>query len=517
MRTKVAWFGVSILGAAMLLIGRVHGAMYTWGLSVGQTGDWSVASNWSAHTIPTSNDYAYVANGATATITKPGLTCNELTIGAASASGAVDMTSGQLLTGTLTVQNGEFTLSGNATLSTTNENISPYRSAAGHSQAGGIGTFNQTGGTHTVSNTLWLGYGGIGTYNIGGGALLSAGTLISGAISSLGSPGFMAQSGQAVVSANSIIMLDGSYSLGDNARLYAGSLMVGGNFNQTGGTNTSNTVMIGNSLSIVGEGLYGAYAISGNALLSGSNLYVGGAWGNQPSIGMLTQTGGTAIAANVYVGVPPGGSGGSYNDSLYSLSGGALLSASNVYLGGTITQSGGTASIANTLTFLGSTYANYTLSGGLLVLSKSQALGSRFNFNGGTLQAAASFAQYGLTLSTPNGNQTIDPGGYTLYLSGVTGPGNLIESGPGELVLSGNYTGGTTVTDGTLIVTNLASGTDLTVGSAAAFPAPIVLGDALSNDSSGSTVPEPASVTLVAAGAITCIGYSLLRRRRPTD
>jgi autotransporter-associated beta strand protein len=187
-----------------------------------------------------------------------------------------------------------------------------------------------------------------------------------------------------------------------------------------------------------------------------------------------------------------------------------------------MSQSGGTVEIASVLRI----QQFYNLNDGLLTVAGFGG-GGRFNFNGGTLQAGASFSLVGtfnspvLTLNTPNGTGALDTSAYTVTLSGVTGLGNLIKIGSGKLILSSTntYTGGTTVAGGTLIVTQpqaLASGSDLTIGNAAAFPAPIVAGDAPPGNSPGSPVPEPTALALIAAAAITLLGYGLRRRRIAT-
>jgi autotransporter-associated beta strand protein len=96
----------------------------------------------------------------------------------------------------------------------------------------------------------------------------------------------------------------------------------------------------------------------------------------------------------------------------------------------------------------------------------------------------------------------------------LTGPGGLIKTGLGTLVLSGtgDYLGGSAVAQGTLVVTNrraIADGTSLTVGNAALFsPSPIVLAG-LSEPV--TPVPEPGTIALLAGGLAVAIS---VRRRR---
>ncbi len=121
-----------------------------------------------------------------------------------------------------------------------------------------------------------------------------------------------------------------------------------------------------------------------------------------------------------------------------------------------------------------------------------------------------------------NGDLTVTPSAAaTLAISGnisqTNGSSSLTISSPGTLILSGsdNYSGGTTVKSGTLKVVNpsaIASGTNLSVGAnAASIPAPIVsMAAGADKWLSATAVPEPSSITLIAAGAL-CL---LLTRRK---
>src|SRR5664279_161785 len=64
-----------------------------WIVPSGQSGDWSVGSNWN-NGVPTSGTTAYINNGGTAKIANTSM-CDNLTLGQDSAnSGTVQMTSG---------------------------------------------------------------------------------------------------------------------------------------------------------------------------------------------------------------------------------------------------------------------------------------------------------------------------------------------------------------------------------------------------------------------------------------
>jgi len=77
MRSSVARLAALLYSVAMLVAGQASAAAIYWALPAGQTGDWSVASNWGG-TVPGPNDNVYVANGGTAAISLPGANCLSL-------------------------------------------------------------------------------------------------------------------------------------------------------------------------------------------------------------------------------------------------------------------------------------------------------------------------------------------------------------------------------------------------------------------------------------------------------
>jgi fibronectin-binding autotransporter adhesin len=89
--------------------------------------------------------------------------------------------------------------------------------------------------------------------------------------------------------------------------------------------------------------------------------------------------------------------------------------------------------------------------GGIVSDDNSYAL----NLGGGTIAASSSWASsLNMTLTGSNGPVTFDPAGNTITLSGVlSGPGGLIVSGGGILELSGanTYVGDTTVASGSIL------------------------------------------------------------------
>jgi autotransporter-associated beta strand protein len=313
----------------------------------------------------------------------------------------------------LYVDVGTYNLSGNATLSTSNAYVAN----------GGPANFNQTGGTHAVAKTLYVGNAGSGTYAISGG-MLSAGTVDIG---SLTSPGTMQQSGSGTVSAGFVSVQGGNYNLTDSGKLSAGSVAVAGNFSQSGGK-----VAIGNGLTLgIVSGdvrLYGAYDLSGNAQLLASNIYVG----NGLAAGVFTQSGGTnTVAGSLNIGSTIFQQGGTNNDSSYSLGDGSLLLTKSSNISGTFLQSGGTHAIASNLLVTGS--STYYLSGNSLLSESNSYLDGSFTQTGGTHRAAANF--------------------YLGYFSqiqgvGVSNSGSYNLSGNALLSTSNSFLGGTFLQSG---------------------------------------------------------------------
>ena len=342
----------------------------------------------------------------------------------------------------------------------------------------GTGTFTQTGGTATVPGCLFLGTGsGSGSYSLSGTGLLSAvvetlgwsyiGTGGSGTFVQSGGTNNAGGTGTSFTWAGLNVGWGGagSYWLSGGSLSVSGTngLSVGpngsGTFLQTGGT----VNITGGTLSVCdGNGASGTYSLggTGNPVLSAPCEWV-------PNLGGIaanfTQTGGSNTAASgLFVGCAWANTGN------YVLSGGSLSATGpglSVGCGGvgSFTQSGGTATVsALTLSSTAGTSGTYNLNGGTLAMTGNLSAGSgtaAFNFDGGTLKFQASpTTTLPMTLLA---NAVIDVvSGYASTLSGVlSGTGGLVKTDAGGLFLNAanTYTGGTSVTSGTLYVANSAA------------------------------------------------------------
>ncbi len=220
----------------------------------------------------------------------------------------------------------------------------------------------------------------------------------------------------------------------------------------------------------------------------------------------LTSYGGGRITVN---------SGGTFNvdsagegvaldlqDSLL-VNNGTLTGTTNVYYGATV-KGGGTFGAIN------------VFDGGTLAISPSGSPQASFlEVSGGSLAGTGQFAQS----ATVNGAALVAPNPTDrLVLSGdLTGDGPVTKLGAGTVVLAGDntYLGGTTITDGTLIVANrgsLADETNLMIGAGGTLIYDPSAAAPFAVSPSAVAVPEPATPVLLAVAAI--LGGWMTRRRR---
>ena len=354
---------------------------------------------------------------------------------------------------------------GNGTYSITGGSVNVYSAIVGES---GTGAFTQSGGTcSSASLTLGLSPGSSGTYSLNGG-------LRAGGSADIGVSGTAAftQSGGTNAVPNGLYLGDyhvgsGTYSITGGSLGTPFGIFVGysgtGAFIQSGGT--TNAGPYGCLYLGYNSGGSGTYALSGSGLLASANYeYIG-----YSGTGSFTQSGGTqAVSTVLYVGWGTPADGLPGGNGTYLFSGGSLSAGTtNIGYGGTgvFTQSGGTNTVSNSLVLGEDSGASgtYNLNGGVLLTpTLSQGSGTAtFNFGGGTLQAGGSFSTtLPMTLTGSGGNATVNTNGFAVTISGsLSGPGTLVETGCGELTLSGTntYGGGTIVNQGNFVFTSTAA------------------------------------------------------------
>jgi hypothetical protein len=432
---------------------------------------------------------------------------------------------------------GTYTLSGTGSLSVGNERIGQN----------GVGTFSQSGGSHTVANDLIMGNGssGNGTYDLSGSGTLSTGQ--NEIIGGFGAGTFTQTGGSHTVGFSLVLGLEnfsnGTYDLSGSGTLQVGGEAIGqagtGTFTQTGGSHTVN-----NQLQLGYESTgSGTYELSGSGVLS-ANTELIGIFGN----GTFTQTGGShTVTNNLTLGLFSSGNGtydlsgsgtlqvgseyiGSGGAGTFTQSGGAHTVTTDLYLGysntsngnynlsggtlevefarighngvGTFTQTGGTNTVNNALylgAFAGS--GTYNLNGGTLNVGQNIFYGTGtgvFNFNAGTLNFGSDLA---INATGPLANLTLG----TFHNLSVGGTTTL--NGTGTLTLAGGTfstgslvdNGGFSFESGTL---NLTSD-NLTVGSGGLFGPLVLLDFSKEVNVTNNTIIDSGAVLLLDNGRLS--------------
>jgi autotransporter-associated beta strand protein/T5SS/PEP-CTERM-associated repeat protein len=383
---------------AVLALAQPAAAQYTWtGLSSPANGNWSDNTNWSSPPV----------SGIDTTIT----------LAASPVTNLNNDIPGALTLNKLTFDSAApvYSLSGN-TLNFADSSSSTFPRIM-------INSNNRV----TINNPLTVASNTFGIYGTGTGDLELTG--------GIGGSGF--SSGSLVKYTSGALILGGANSI-YNCQISAGTLTItnGATVSSTYGTvgtsNTTVTVSIGGGTGTstwtcsqsldVGSQTNDSMTITGGGVVSSTFSYIGSAPGN---IGTVTVGGGTGAAT--------------WNS-------GAL----SVGLSGT-----GTLTINS-----GGTVVASALNGGNAT--------SSVNFNGGTLSITATDNAINiLKLQAGGGTIQVPNAGTTFTIDGVisdftSGAGGLTKTGVGTLALTAanTYTGGTTISAGTLQVTNTSgSGT----------------------------------------------------------
>ena len=395
-------------------------------------GDWSTGLNWNP-AEPTSNDNGYIQNGGTVIITNTGEAANRVylgaSIGTSSGSGTINMTNGDLTVFLLTLgyygSNGVYNLSGSGTLTATDENIG---------ESGGSGTFTQTGGTHMILQSFYIGVnaGATCSYNLSGSGVLSAASEYIG----YSSTATFSHTGGTNTTPALTIGTNGTYKFGAGTMNINGSLVNGGTYTFSGGTLNINGGYMGNGVIDMASG---AGVIDASSVIcdfsSGTPINTQNATINVDSHSLV---------------IVPYGKGATFPNSFANYSNAGILHETGTLLTVGATQTiSGTGTITDHVNCEGSLSATsgqyINLSGGLAAGVKSAVnLGTGYLYvndatsglNGGSVLASSEYIGYSGTgiFNHTGGTNTLPPG-----TSGATG-GLFLGYNPnsnGTYILSG--------------------------------------------------------------------------------
>ncbi|EGX3498203.1 autotransporter outer membrane beta-barrel domain-containing protein [Salmonella enterica] len=361
---------------------------------------------------------------------------------------------------------------------------------------------NNIGGTGRVekSGDQTLTLSGANSYT--GGTLISSGTLVANDVNVLGTGDVtddatlelntggdfgnaISGSGQVVKSGDDTLTLSGSNSYTGGTTISGGTL-VASNVEALGTGDVTNNATLelntgGDFINNIGGTGRVEKSCDDTLTLSGSNTYTGG----------TTISGGTLIASNV----DALGTGDVTNDATLELNTGGTfdnaisgsgqvvksgdetltLSGSNTYTGGTTINDGtlvatsvealGSGDVTNDAVLAlntGGDFANNIGGTGSVVKSGDETLtlSGTNSYTGGTLISggtlvATNVEALGTGDVTNNATLELNTGGD--FTNNISGNGQVVKSGDETLTLSGtnSYTGGTTISGGTLVATNV--------------------------------------------------------------
>lgn len=431
-----------------------------------------------------------------------------------------------LYLGSKTNSTGTYNLSDTGYLSAKSETIGDA----------GTGTFNQTGGTNSVTASLTLGSGSLssGKYTLSGTGILSSS--YSEYVGYSGTGTFDQSGGTNSANILSLGYFNhnavGTYNLSGTGQLtateYIGDAGTG-TFKQTGGTNNADLIFCHNSGN-------GTYYLNGGTLITHS-IYKS----NPPGIALFNFGGGTLQASNTFTTSMPmklTGDGGNANidtvgytvtlSGILSGSGGLnklgsgtlILNAANSYTGNTVVQAGtlsGSVGYSQIIDILhGATFSgSLSLSGTHTLTGSGTIIGSVTVYNGSHIDPGDSVGT--LTISG-SGSLGIGPGALLDFELGSISESDKIFMSSATLLINGldfsyfNFTaldgfgpGTYTLIDAGNIFGNL--GNNLT-GSINGYSATL---SKSGNDLMLTVVPEPGTWVLLAAA---CLGLFVGKRMR---
>jgi fibronectin-binding autotransporter adhesin len=345
--------------------------------------------------------------------------------------------------------------------------------------AGSTGTATVWAGTWTNSGDLAVGGGGIGTLTMTGGSVKVGGMLTTGPYGTINLNRFGTL--QIGLGGTTGVLLGGTGSFDNNGTLA---------FNRSDASTFSGVISGSGALTKQG---------AGTLTLSGNNSYTGG---TTISDGVLAL--GSADAVGTSGTISFGGGTLQYsgiNTTDYSSRFSTAASqayeidtnSQNVTLGSPLSSSGGTLTKfgAGTLTLLGDN--SYT--GGTTISE-------------GTLQVGVGGTTGSLAGNVINSSALIfSRSDASTYSGDISGAGSLTKQGAGTLTLSGNnsYTGGTTISDGTLQVG--AGGTTGSIAGSVLNSAALVFNRSDASAYSGS-ISGSGALTKQGSGTLTLSGIN---------
>jgi len=336
------------------------------------------------------------------------------------------------LAGLLNVRtNGNATISGRirgaGSLSVAGANILTLSNNT-NDYSGGTTIGDGLNGTVSINNAGQLG-------DVAGALIFNAGTLITSQALNLTITRAITLGGAATINVSNLAAtttLSGIISnAGGLTKVGLGKLVLSGANTYTGGTTVSAGTLQGTPAGIQGNILNnsaviftaaGAYA--GNMSGIGSLTKING--GALTLSGTNTYTGGTTVSAGTLRGTPTSLQGNIVNDS------GVVFTAAGAYAGN--------------MSGIGALTKN---NGGTLTLSGINTYSGGTTVNAGTLQGTTTSLQGAIT---NDANVTFAQAAAGAYAGNMSGIGSLTKTNGGALTLSGTntYTGGTTVSAGTL-------------------------------------------------------------------
>ncbi|HXS67641.1 MAG TPA: fibronectin type III domain-containing protein, partial [Candidatus Polarisedimenticolia bacterium] len=279
---------------------------------------------------------------------------------------------------------GNLDISGEYSLTNGTLNVASNETLGG-SPAGSV--FNEEGGFHYAGQLV---IEGNGTYNLRGGQLGGSITIGGGTLQQTGgdlSPNHFSLTGGSVLQTGGTGAIGPAsigtmsyipnppspYTLSNGVPTFNSDLTINslGLFDQEGGTNT-----IKGTLSVLSDHTYpdhpvrGAFVLNGG-ILSAQDIYISGTF-NQGD-GTNQVFGDATINGADY--------------SLYSLSGGLLVTSNTTMLGGdgNFIQTGGRHEVSGTLSVTGGAEPAYGLYGGEVIAPTIQIIYGTFSHNGGTV------------------------------------------------------------------------------------------------------------------------------------